>query len=114
MITGFDGVEPCKALSPARSNGQVPKSASLTIYVPHEDIQKAGLRKGLVIDNNDDFTTCLYKPGLQLPLCFHCNHWGHTQATRRAGQNCGFCAQGHNTREDFVNSKATSGLLNIS
>ena len=102
MITGFDvsriaWIHGKRSVEPG-TNGHVPKSASLIIYVTNEDIQKAALRKGLVIDY-DHFTTRLYDPGLQLPLCFRCNHWGHTQANCRARQNCGFCAQSHNTKE---------------
>ena len=102
MITGFDisriaWIHGKRSVQPG-ANGQVPRTASLIVYVLNEGIQKAALRKGLVIDYNH-LTTRLYEPSLQLPLCFRCNHWGHTQASCRARQNCGFCAQGHNTKE---------------
>jgi len=83
IITGFDvsriaWIHGKRSVEPG-TNGHVPKSASLIVY----DIQKAALRKGLVIDYKH-FATRLYDPGLQLPLCFRFNHWGHTQGTCRA------------------------------
>ena len=41
----------------------------------------------------------LYSPRLQIPQCYKCQQWGHTQISCRARTTCGFCAQGHNTRE---------------
>jgi len=86
-----------KSLQPRR-DGRVPQAASLIIYTTKEEYQKMAIRRGVVIDYTL-YTTKLYDPGLQLTLCFRCNHWGHTQAMCRSRTNCGYCAQGHSSRE---------------
>ena len=102
IIPGFDisrvaWIHGKKSLQP-RKDGRTPQAASLIIYTTKEDYQKLALRRGVVIDYTL-YTAKMYDPGLQLSLCYRCNHWGHTQAMCRSRTNCGFCAQGHSSRE---------------
>ena len=102
IIPGFDvsriaWIHGKKSLQ-TRRDGRIPQAASLIIYTTKKDFQKMALRKGIVIDYTL-YTAKLYDPGLQLSLCYRCNHWGHTQVMCRSRENCGYCAQGHATRD---------------
>ena len=75
--------------------------SSLILYLSREEDQTTALSKGVVV-NGEHFPVFLYSPRLQIPQCYNCSLWGHTQASCRAQVACGYCAKSHNTRECTV------------
>ena len=81
-----------------KKGGHVPERASLILYLSKEEDQTQAVSKGVVI-HGEHHMAFLYHSRLQIPQCFHCSQWGHTQKSCRARVSCGFCAQRHNTRD---------------
>src|SRR5438045_2492340 len=60
------------------------------------DTKKKAMQQGVIIEGVL-YDSCLFDHGLQQPLCFRCNRWGHTQTMCQAQPTCGHCAGDHDT-----------------
>lgn len=81
-----------------RPNGYTPRSASLVVYLKNKDAQKAAVLSGVSF-RGQLFRATIYDRSLQIPRCYNCNRWGHTQGHCRSTTRCGFCSGPHGTRE---------------
>lgn len=71
---------------------------SLIVHFSRKEDQERATLKGIIIEGVVH-TALLYNSRLQIPQCFKCSRWGHTQTTCKARDACGYCAGGHNTQE---------------
>jgi hypothetical protein len=95
-ITRINWIHGAKSLKPRE--GKEPKAASLILWVPTEEMQKQVYTKGIAIAGRMHHVR-LYDTGLQIPRCYKCNKWGHTQVSCRARTACGYCAKEHDTEK---------------
>jgi hypothetical protein len=98
-----------RSLIPKPGHQEV-KSTSAILYLKNQESQIAAILNGLVIEGRK-YATQIYDQGLQIPQCFKCQGWGHTQSTCHREVSCGRCAGRHNTREcqeDSSKAKCTN------
>jgi hypothetical protein len=93
-ITRINWIHGVNSLKPRQE--KEPKAASLIVWVPSQNLQRQLYSRGMAINGRMHHTK-LYDAGLQIPRCYKCNKWGHTQNSCRARTMCGYCAKGHDT-----------------